>query len=57
MGREDLRRLKAVSASQGLMLESTSPALLLPGGAHLNCPDKVGTSMGRRRRRRQIVTA
>ena len=45
MGREGLRRLKAVSASQGLMLESTSPALLLPGGAHHDCPDKVCASM------------
>lgn len=41
MGREELRALKAVSASQGLMLESTSPALLQPGGAHYACPDKV----------------
>ncbi len=41
MGREELRALKAVSASQGLMLESTSPALLQPGGAHHACPDKV----------------
>lgn len=41
MGREELRALKAVSASQGLMLESTAPALLRPGGAHQNCPDKA----------------
>lgn len=41
MGREELRRLKAVSASQGLMLESSAEALLAPGGAHHNCPDKV----------------
>jgi FO synthase len=53
MGREDVRLLKSVSASQGLMLESTLPALLLPGGAHHNCPDKVGDSksMGSRARR------
>ena len=41
MGREDLRRLKAVSASQGLMLESTAPALLALGAAHHACPDKA----------------
>lgn len=40
MGRQELRALKAVSASQGLMLESTSEALLEPGGAHHACPDK-----------------
>ncbi len=34
MGEDDLRRLKTVSASQGLMLESTSKRLMQPGGAH-----------------------
>jgi hypothetical protein len=33
-------RLKAVSASQGLMLEGVSPALSAPGGPHWACPDK-----------------
>jgi FO synthase len=40
MGAPELRALRAVSVSQGLMLESTSQALLLPGGAHHGCPDK-----------------
>ncbi len=34
MGEPDLRALKAVNASLGLMLESASPRLLLPGGPH-----------------------
>lgn len=33
-------RLKGVSASQGLMLEGTSPSLTAPGGPHWGCPDK-----------------
>jgi hypothetical protein len=33
-------RLKVVSASQGLMLESSSSRLMEPGGPHHNCPDK-----------------
>jgi FO synthase len=40
MGRGDLRRLKEVNASLGLMLESVSERLLLPGAAHDNAPDK-----------------
>ncbi len=36
-----LQRLRHVSASQGLMLESTSTRLMEEGGAHYNCPDKV----------------
>jgi FO synthase len=36
----ELAAFRTVSASQGLMLESTAPALLEPGGAHHNCPDK-----------------
>lgn len=46
MGQAELRALKAVSASQGLMLESTAPALLLPGGAHHDCPDKARPACG-----------
>jgi len=40
MGRGDLRRLKEVSPSMGLMLESISERLLLAGAAHDNAPDK-----------------
>ena len=40
MGKGDLRRLRQVNASMGLMLESTSDRLLLSGGAHDNAPDK-----------------
>ena len=40
MGEGDLRRLKATNPSMGLMLESSSERLLLPGGAHDNAPDK-----------------
>lgn len=36
-----LRRLRAVSPSIGLMLETTSANLLQRGGAHHNAPDKV----------------
>jgi FO synthase len=36
-----LERLRAVSPSIGLMLESTSTALLLPVAAHDNAPDKA----------------
>jgi len=41
MGMEDLRRLRESNASVGLMLESTSPRLGRPGGAHWKAPDKV----------------
>jgi FO synthase len=41
MSVEWLRRLAAVSPSMGLMLESTSEALLQTGAAHDNAPDKV----------------
>jgi FO synthase len=34
MGEPDLRALKPLNASLGLMLESASPRLLLPGGPH-----------------------
>jgi 7,8-didemethyl-8-hydroxy-5-deazariboflavin synthase CofG subunit len=36
-----IRRLAAVSPSMGLMLETTNDALLAPGAAHDNAPDKV----------------
>jgi 7,8-didemethyl-8-hydroxy-5-deazariboflavin synthase CofG subunit len=38
---EWISRLAAVSPSMGLMLETTSIALLAPGAAHDNAPDKV----------------
>ena len=38
---EWIRRLAAVSASMGLMLETTSEGLLAPGAAHDQAPDKV----------------
>ncbi len=38
---EWITRLAAVSPSMGLMLETTSTALLAPGAAHDNAPDKV----------------
>jgi FO synthase len=40
MGAGDLGRLREVNASLGLMLESVSERLFLPGGAHDNAPDK-----------------
>ncbi len=40
MGRGDLQRLKECNPSMGLMLESVSERLLLPGAAHDNAPDK-----------------
>ncbi len=36
----DLERLRAVSVSAGLMLESASERLCQPGGPHHGCPDK-----------------
>jgi FO synthase len=41
MGLEDLRRLRETNVSVGLMLESASPRLGRPGGAHWRAPDKV----------------
>jgi 7,8-didemethyl-8-hydroxy-5-deazariboflavin synthase CofG subunit len=41
MGERDLKRLKEVNVSLGLMVENTSPRLTLPGGPHENAPDKV----------------
>ncbi len=40
MGRADLRRLKEVNVSMGLMLEDVSDRLMLVGGPHFNAPDK-----------------
>jgi len=40
MGRRDLETLRQSNASMGLMLETTSERLLLPGMAHDNAPDK-----------------
>ena len=40
MGRGDLGRLQQVNASMGLMVESVSERLLMPGAAHDNAPDK-----------------
>src|SRR5690606_27685525 len=39
--REDLDRLREVSISQGIMLESVSERLCQPGGVHYGSPDKV----------------
>jgi len=41
MGEKDLRRLRETNVSAGLMLESASPRLGRPGGAHWKAPDKV----------------
>jgi FO synthase len=41
MSWEDMARLKHVSASMGLMLETTSTRLTGKGGAHFGSPDKV----------------
>ena len=41
MSRESLQRLRPVSASMGLMLESASDRLCQRGGAHFGSPDKV----------------
>src|SRR5438309_1315708 len=41
MSAEWIRRLALVSPSMGLMLETTNAALLKPGAAHDNAPDKL----------------
>ncbi|PYO56513.1 MAG: 7,8-didemethyl-8-hydroxy-5-deazariboflavin synthase subunit CofG [Candidatus Rokuibacteriota bacterium] len=41
MSERDLARLREVSVSMGIMLESTSTRLLAPGAAHDRAPDKV----------------
>jgi FO synthase len=43
MERADIARLREVSASQGLMLESASERLCRRGGPHFGSPDKVPT--------------
>ena len=40
LGRDDLHALRAVSASQGMMLESASERLSAKGGPHYGSPDK-----------------
>jgi FO synthase len=40
MTREEIAALRDVSASQGIMLESTSERLCVPGGVHYGSPDK-----------------
>src|SRR5262249_44209354 len=40
MTRDEIASLREVSASQGLMLESTSEKLCQPGGVHYGSPDK-----------------
>jgi FO synthase len=40
MTREEIASLREVSASQGVMLESTSDRLCRPGGVHFGSPDK-----------------
>src|SRR6266542_2745470 len=39
--RDDLRELRPLSASMGLMLETTSERLFLRGGPHFGSPDKL----------------
>src|SRR6266516_889071 len=41
MTREDTTRLRRVSASMGLMVETTSPRLAERGGPHFGSPDKL----------------
>ncbi len=41
MTREEIASLREVSASQGIMLESTSERLCEPGGVHYGSPDKI----------------
>jgi FO synthase len=43
MTRDDIDRLRAVSVSQGIMLESASERLRRRGGAHFGSPDKDPT--------------
>lgn len=41
MSSDDIRQLRPVSASMGIMLESASVRLCRRGGPHWKCPDKV----------------
>ncbi|HME27974.1 MAG TPA: 5-amino-6-(D-ribitylamino)uracil--L-tyrosine 4-hydroxyphenyl transferase CofH [Acetobacteraceae bacterium] len=43
MSRDEIASLRAVSASMGIMLESSSDRLCEPGGVHYGSPDKVPT--------------
>jgi FO synthase len=44
MSEEELSMMRDVSASQGLMLETTAEVVLKAGGAHHACPDKEPAS-------------
>src|SRR5262245_39457753 len=41
LAEDESRRLRKVSVSQGLMLESIADRLCAPGGPHHGCPDKL----------------
>jgi FO synthase len=41
LSEDESRRLRKVSVSQGMMLESVADRLCEPGGPHHGCPDKV----------------
>ena len=41
MTRDEIRKLREVSASMGIMLESSSARLCEPGGVHYGSPDKL----------------
>ncbi len=41
LSRDEIEKLKPVTASMGMMLETTSKKLFHKGGAHYKCPDKV----------------
>jgi FO synthase len=41
LSRSELERLRAVSPSQGMMLETLAPRLAAPGGPHHRAPDKT----------------
>ncbi len=41
MSANEMARLRAVTASQGIMLEGASARLCPPGGVHFDCPDKT----------------
>jgi FO synthase len=41
LSEDESRRLRQVSASQGMMLESVADRLCEPGGPHHGCPDKL----------------
>ena len=41
LNKNEIETLKPVTASMGMMLETTSEKILKKGGAHYKCPDKV----------------